>query len=173
MGMSRCAIYLSECDEAEAVRIAIDIGILDACEAPIRKVSDQSEVHESEIGVSSIGNWAVIFGDSDGFIDGEHFASITSYSKERSVFCWLTQSTCGGLWFELHRNNELRRKWIQIEGVVEMNFGEKLHEEASNVFTSDPDSGEEEEILDLAGRITGITDNQIFNIPFTVYAQKV
>ena len=172
MGMSRCAIYLEDCDLPNAVRIAKASGLIDVLALPIRSVSDQSGIFHGEIGFAEYGGWALIFADPDMILDQGGFENFASRVGSRKLLCWLTVSASGGLWFEIHENGRLVRKWVQGDGSVEENFGDEIPGEEGN-FTMDPDGGGEWEIVDFAGEITGITCDVLFKIAFEVYERKV
>jgi hypothetical protein len=172
MGVSRCAIYLSETSESEAIAVASAIGVISEKPKFLRRASDQSDVQAGEIGIGSFGAWAVIFSESGPFLEGEHFINVARLCSGKTVFCWLTQSAAGGLWFEQHTKGQLVRKWIYVDGAVEFNEGAVLPEEIEGLFALDSDGGDEWEIVDLAGRVSGISSDELFNMPFSVYGQS-
>lgn len=168
--MSRCAIYVS--GEGDPLEIAIAAGVLHPGARKLRAVADQSEIHENEIGIASAKGWRVLFASSGPFLDGEVFARLVSLSQGRTIFCWLTQSASGGLWFELSKDGGVVRKWFEVDGRVEHNLGSPLHEEHPGMFgpESNQEGGDEWDVVALAGKITGVSEDDLFAMPFDVYA---
>lgn len=168
--MSRCAIYFSGADGP--LEFAVAAGLLPADARRLRAAADQSDIHDGEIGLATTQGWHVVFANSGPFLDGKMFARVASLSQGRTIFCWLTQSASGGLWFELSRDGVVLRKWFEVDGRVEHNFGNPLPEELPGMFgaESNQEGGDEWDIVDLAGKITGISDEELFAMPFDVYS---
>ena len=85
---------------------------------------------------------------------------------------WLTQSAAGGLWFGYLEGGTLVRKWVEVEGEVVESFGQALKEEPPDLFSEHPDQDrdrDENSVLALAAAITGISEEHLFSMPFTVF----
>ncbi len=172
MGMNYGAILLSNCKEKELLGIAEILGIV----PPNTKSCGQGScdsLSESLIGITNISDWGVILCDSNIFMEREEIIeNLSTASRERRLFFWLTQSVTGGLWFEYHENGKSKRKWLEIEGKVIENEGAPLPQEPEDFFNEDEDEeGErdEEKIFELVDAVTGITTKDIFACTFTLY----
>ncbi len=170
MGLSRCAIYLSASSAAEALSIVHKAGLLPS-KIDSRSAQDQSCIGREEIGIIEENGWGLIFADSASFFQEDALEFLKSASYGRVVFMWLTQSTCGGIWFELWKDGKLIRKWIEVEGTVVENFGPTIPQESEGVFSGTPlnEDLDEWSVIELAEAVTGISVSRIFDEPFTVF----
>jgi hypothetical protein len=139
-----------------------------------RPAEDQSYIERGELGIIEENGWALIFGDSASFFEEGALDFLKSASRGRTVFMWLTQSTCGGIWFELWKDSELARKWIEVEGRVVENFGPAISEEPTGVFSDSPlnEDLDEWSVIELAEAVTGVGVSRVFDEPFTVFSAE-
>ena len=174
MELNRCAIYLSHADVADALQFLVRGSLLPETIGEPRQVHDQSEIGDEEFGVTKEGDWVIVFADTAHFLDGETLGLLKEWSKSRDIFMWLAQSTTAGMWFEMWRDGQLMRKWVEIEGVVEENTGTELPQETPGYFdgSSREDGRDEWSTSILAGEITGVTITRIFEMPFSVYVGR-
>jgi len=68
-------------------------------------------------------------------------------------------------------NGQLIRKWIQVEGEVAVNIGDELPEEPKDYFNEEFTEEERDEwsILALAEKITGISEDIMFDGKYNIY----
>jgi hypothetical protein len=172
MGLSKCAVLISETNENELVEICKILGLLSKDFKCVKSGVDQSLIDDEEFGIAVISGWGVIFSDVGPFLEKEYTDYLSEISKDKKLFYWLTESASGGLWFEYFINGTLIRKWVEIEGEVAVNYGQELPEEPSGLFTSDYDEEEERDewaLFDLAEKLTGISTDIMFDGQYNVY----
>lgn len=172
MGLSRCAIYVKGADETELLGLARQLNLIGTGSTESRPAAEQSEIGDDEFGIAVQSGWGVLFLDSGPMLDFEMTPMLSSASIQRQVFMWLTQSTSGGLWFEFHQGGRLARKWVEVEGEVVESFGPPLDQEPPGLFPAVPDTeGERDEwsVLAVAAAMTGISEDQLFSMPFSVF----
>jgi len=173
MAMSRCAILVKNATPADMLRVGLELGVMGANPSKLGLSENQSSIENGEFGVAVANEWGLLFSDSGPYLENVATDLLTELSDTNKIFFWLTQSTTAGLWFELHENGILRRKWVEVESQVIENFGTALPEEPENLFTSEHDQeGERDEfkLLQLAEQVTGLSDELLFTMAFEVYA---
>jgi hypothetical protein len=171
MGLSRCAILISDVNEDETVNLAKTLGLISSEPKCVNKDADQSEIAGSQVGVNIVGSWGVLFSEVDPFFQKDFTESFSKISKNKKIFTWLTESASGGLWFEFFNNGKLIRKWVEVEGEVAVNIGDALPEEPKEFFTEDEGNEERDEwsILALSEKITGVTEDIMFDGKYNIY----
>ena len=117
-------------------------------------------------------NWHIILGDVRAFLVDDISDRLSAVSSRGRVFCIIAESTSGGLVFELHENGKVRRKWMEVDGVVTANLGEPLPEEPHGLFTDSRDADGERDFwkaVTVAEGVTGLQWNAIQCSPSEVH----
>lgn len=170
--MSYSAVLLSDCNEGGALGAANALGLVPTDLSSSERGS-YDVLSESVVGIASISGWGVIFCDSGVFLELEDaLGKLSEVSDGRRVFFWLTQSTSGALWFEVHEDGELKRKWLEVEGEVEENEGIPLPQEPDGFFNSDEDEEgvrDEDALFELSDAVTGVKTEEVFACSFAIY----
>ncbi len=172
MGLSRSAILVRGSDAPAMERVAVRLGLLAEGTASHKRASDQSEIGSHEVGLAERKGWGLLFLDCRPLLGDDTTAKLSAESKLGEVFFWLTESTTAGLWFENHRDGQLYRKWVEVESEVLENFGAPLPQEPPGFFNSAPDAERERDeyrLLELAEAVTGITTDELFDMPFLAF----
>ena len=171
MGLSRCAILISDVNENETVNLAKKLGLISKEPICINEKTDQSEISKGQVGINVVENWGIIFSEVDPFFQKDFNEIFSKISKNKKMFTWLIESSSGGLWFDFFNNGQLIRKWIQVEGEVAVNMGDELPEEPKGYFNEEFTEEERDEwsILALAEKITGISEDIMFDGKYNIY----
>ena len=119
------------------------------------------------------GNWCVLLGEISLVFDEEKTGqSLSAASKGGEVMMIFEQDVTGAAWIEYHKDGQLRRKWVAIEGELEANIGEPLNDFDAGKFGDeiDEDEGVPDiwEMVELAEGVTGIPWESL-SAPGTVY----
>ena len=109
------------------------------------------------------GRWCVLMGSIDHCLDdglGDIGEQLSAASEKGEVLLLTANDTSGGLWFEYHKNGQLKRRWLCADGEVEHNDGEPLNDFDAQTFGAEIDEEEgtpETDILvKIAELITGL-----------------
>lgn len=142
--------------------------VLDKC--PGKKVNNALEAaieaDDSHLTVmaSNTANWNVMMGNSAQCFDELLTDQLSAASKHGEILMMLSQDVTGGLWFEYHKDGDLRRQWICIEGEVHANIGRPLNDIDAENFTDCVDIENMpsfETLTKLAETITGVCFNDL------------
>lgn len=173
MGLSAGAIYVSE--PGVGLDVATSLGLVARGISPIKHTEPGFDVGDGiRVGVNT-GAWSVLLGAPDALLP--HMEGLTeklsAQSGGRKVLFWYTQSSTGGVIFEVHENGALRRKWIESEGQVFEDIGTPTPEEEGMVDRAAHEGGplhSEWSVIALAEKMTGVTVDQHFEMNGPVYA---
>lgn len=155
--------------------LAAQLGLVSPGARQIRSATEQSEIGDDEVGVAVESGWGILFLDSGPLLDIDLTRVLSAASTTRPIFIWLAQSASGGLWFEFHQHGSLERKWVEVESEVVETFGQPLAQEPTGFFSEAPDDDgirDENTVLALAAAVTGISEDQLFSMPFAVFSGK-
>ncbi|WP_141513335.1 hypothetical protein [Ramlibacter sp. WS9] len=173
MGLSAGAIYVSEAGVGKD--LAERLGLIKPGSAPVKHAEKGFDVEDGlRIGAAD-GSWSCILGSPHALLPRmEHLSNdLTGQSHGRKILFWFTQSTSGGVVFEIHENGTLLRKWVEAEGKVFEDIGDAVPEEGGLVDRDTHEGGplhSEWTVLELAARMTGISVDEHFDMDGPVYA---
>ena len=172
MGLSAGAIYVSE--PGVAKEVAIGLGLMAATASPVGHGEVGFDLQGGGIRLGEVGGWSVILGSPEAL--WPHLetlsAKLAAQSPGRKIFFWLTESASGTVFFELHENGELRRKWAEGEGTVLEDVGEPIPEEAGVVDRENHESGplhDEWTVMEIAEKLTGLSVDQQCDLEGPLY----
>lgn len=173
MGLSAGAIYVSQ--PGVGLELAARLGLLKLKGSPLRHAEPGFDLKDGlRIGDVS-GSWSVILGSPYALLPRMETLSsaLTEQSRGRRVFFWYTQSSNGGVIFEIHEDGALRRKWIESEGQIVEDVGTPVPEEEGLVDRLGHEGGplhSEWTVIALAEKMTGLTVDDHFEMQGPVYA---
>lgn len=105
--------------------------------------------NDGVIGIIGHDQWAAAVMEPSAAFDEAFSEYLLTLSRNRDVFMMLTQSSTGGLWFELCRQGQRVRQWIEIESQVVSNTGTPLNAQDAKWFSEQPDEGGERDFWKL------------------------
>ena len=173
MGLSAGAIYVSE--PGVGLELASHLGLIKRGASPIKHAESGFDVKDGVRIAAVPQSWSVILGAPRALLPrmSKLSQALTDQSKGRKILFWYTQSSTGGVMFEVHEDGVLQRKWIESEGQVIEDLGAPVPEEEGLVDRANHESGplhSEWTVIAIAERMTGITVDQHFEMQGSVYA---
>ena len=169
MGLSASVIYISEPEVG--LKSAVSLGLVKEGATPL-KVADPGFPTDGDVRISCAKGWSVVMLSMED--DALRLSDLLStLSKGRKVFFWCTQSTAGLVWFEMHIDGALRRRWGEAEEQVMEQIGEPLPEEHGLVDMTTYESGpihDEWSMLSLTESLTGLSQDDHFENTGPMYA---